>query len=67
MDKIARVVSTRGMRLWCCAVPLVGVAAGGATGGVARGVLGGRKNDPIFQRYVEQCLRDDGYETIGWR
>jgi uncharacterized protein YcfJ len=42
-------------------------AAGGGTAGVARGILGSRKNDPIFQRYVEQCLRHDGYETIGWR
>jgi hypothetical protein len=69
VDKITQVVSTRGMRQWCCAVLLVGVAvggaAGGATDGVARGILGNRKNDPIFQRCVEQCLRDDGYETIG--
>jgi len=42
-------------------------AAGGGTGGFARGVLGSRKNDPIFQRFVEQCLRDNGYTTIGWR
>jgi len=42
-------------------------AAGGATGGLARGIFGSRKNDPIFQRFVEQCLRDRGYTTIGWR
>ena len=42
-------------------------AAGGGTGGLARGVLGSRKNDPIFQRYVERCLRENGYATIGWR
>ncbi len=42
-------------------------AAGGGTGGIARGIFRSRKNDPIFQRYVEQCLRDDGYRTIGWR
>jgi hypothetical protein len=42
-------------------------AAGGAAGGLVRGILRGRKNDPLFQRYVERCLRDRGFETIGWR
>jgi len=42
-------------------------AAGGATGGLAHGIFGSRKNDPIFQRFVEQCLHDKGYTTIGWR
>jgi hypothetical protein len=42
-------------------------AAGGGAGGLLRGVFGNRRNDPIFQRYVEQCLRDDGYAPIGWR
>jgi len=32
-----------------------------------RGVLRGRKNDPLFQRYVERCLSDRGFATIGWR
>jgi len=42
-------------------------AAGGGTGGLARGVLRSRRNDPVFQRFVERCLRDLGYEPIGWR
>lgn len=42
-------------------------AAGGGAGGFARGILRSRKHDPIFQRYVERCLRDKGYDTIGWR
>jgi uncharacterized protein YcfJ len=42
-------------------------AGGGGTGGLARGILRSRKNDPVFQRFVERCLRDRGYETIGWR
>lgn len=42
-------------------------AAGGATGGFARGIFGSRKNDPIFRRFVEQCLRERGYAPIGWR
>lgn len=23
--------------------------------------------DPVFQRFVEKCLSDKGYEVIGWR
>ncbi|MFQ5418191.1 MAG: glycine zipper family protein, partial [Myxococcota bacterium] len=42
-------------------------AGGGGTGGLARGILKSRKNDPVFQRFVERCLRDRGYVTIGWR
>ena len=42
-------------------------AAGGGTGGLARGVLRSRRNDPVFMRFVERCLKDMGYETIGWR
>jgi len=42
-------------------------AASGGTGGLARGVLRSRRNDPIFQRFVDRCLRDLGYEPIGWR
>jgi hypothetical protein len=32
-----------------------------------RGIFRGRRNDPVFQRFVERCLRDRGFETIGWR
>jgi uncharacterized protein YcfJ len=42
-------------------------AASGGTGGMARGILRSRRNDPVFQRFVERCLRDLGYEPIGWR
>jgi len=42
-------------------------AAGGGTGGLMRGLLRSRSNDPVFQRYVDRCLSDRGYETIGWR
>jgi uncharacterized protein YcfJ len=42
-------------------------AAGGGTGGLARGALRSRRNDPVFQRFVERCLQDLGYEPIGWR
>lgn len=45
-------------------------AAAGAAGGGARGLVGGlfaRGPDPVERRFVEQCLRERGYRTLGWR
>ena len=42
-------------------------AAGGAAGGLTRGLFESRDPGPITRRFVERCLRDKGYEPIGWR
>lgn len=45
-------------------------AAGGAAGGLMSGIFGGmgrREPDPVFQNFVTRCLRERGYEVIGWR
>ena len=42
-------------------------AAGGAAGALTRSVIRSGNPDPLFRRFVEKCLRDKGYETIGWR
>ena len=42
-------------------------AAGGAAGALTRGVIQSGDPDPTFRRFVEKCLRDKGYEPIGWR
>jgi predicted small lipoprotein YifL len=42
-------------------------AAGGATAGFMRSLFGARDPDPLFRSFVETCLRERGYETIGWR
>lgn len=42
-------------------------AAGGAAGSLTRSVIRSGDRDPIFRRFVERCLREKGYETIGWR
>jgi outer membrane lipoprotein SlyB len=42
-------------------------AAGGAAGGLVRGALKARDPDPVFKRFVERCLRDKGYDVVGWR
>lgn len=42
-------------------------AAGGGVGGFFRGLFGSRDPDPVYKRYVETCLRERGYEPIGWK
>ena len=47
-----------------------GAAAGAAGGGAAsmtRSMLNSGKPDQVFKKFVEQCLRDRGYQPIGWR
>jgi hypothetical protein len=47
-----------------------GAAVGAATGATA-GLLGGlwraRDRDPTFMAYVDTCLRERGYQPIGWK
>ncbi len=50
-----------------------GAAVGAATGGTA-GLLGGlfgafrsREPDPLYANYVDRCLRERGYDPIGWK
>ena len=42
-------------------------AAGGGTGGLIRGLFHSRDLDPVQRRFVEQCLREKGYQVIGWQ
>jgi outer membrane lipoprotein SlyB len=50
-------------------------AAGGAAGAATHTVVGAILHprrvrggpDPVFQRYVNRCLHDRGYDVIGWR
>ena len=44
----------------------VGGAAGAAAGAVTRGLLRSNNPDPVFRSFVERCLREKGYEPIGW-
>ena len=45
---------------------LAGALAGG-TAGAVKGGIDSRRISPMFQRFVEQCLRDRGYQVIGWQ
>ena len=46
----------------------VGAATGG-TAGLLSGIFGGSRSrgpDPTFATFVDRCLRERGYEPIGW-
>jgi outer membrane lipoprotein SlyB len=42
-------------------------AAGGGSAGLIRGLFHSRDLDPVQRRFVEQCLREKGYQVIGWQ
>ncbi len=42
-------------------------AAGAGTATVAGEVIRSGEPDPLFKNFVERCLRDKGYEVMGWR
>lgn len=42
-------------------------AAGAGTAALVRGSIEAKNPSPIFKRYVDQCLRDKGYQPLGWR
>jgi outer membrane lipoprotein SlyB len=42
-------------------------AAVGATAGVGKTIYDSRKPSESYQGYVEACLRERGYEVIGWQ
>jgi outer membrane lipoprotein SlyB len=50
-----------------------GAAIGAATGGTAgllSGIFGashGSGPDPVYANFVDRCLRDRGYDPIGWQ
>ena len=43
-------------------------AAAGATQGLLRGIFssGGSDSNPTYRKFVDRCLREKGYEPIGW-
>lgn len=42
-------------------------AAGGATSGLLRGLFFGKsKPNPAYRSFVERCLRERGYDVVGW-
>ncbi len=42
-------------------------AAGGGAAGLIRGLFRSRGLNPVQRRFVDQCLKDKGYQVIGWQ
>jgi outer membrane lipoprotein SlyB len=42
-------------------------AAGGAAVGCLQGLFRSPEPDPVFRQFVDRCLREKGYEPIGWK
>jgi hypothetical protein len=42
-------------------------AAAGAAAGTVRGAMSSTETSPIYKNFVQKCLRDRGYEVIGWQ
>lgn len=41
-------------------------AAGGATAGIIRWLFSKPQRNPAFENFVTQCLKDRGYQPMGW-
>lgn len=41
-------------------------AAAGAASGLVRGLYRASKPTPVYKAFVNRCLREKGYEPIGW-
>jgi outer membrane lipoprotein SlyB len=42
-------------------------AAGGAAAGLIRGAVRASQPSPVHKNFVDRCLREKGYEPIGWQ
>lgn len=42
-------------------------AAAGAAAGAVRGAVKQTEPSPVYKRFVNRCLRERGYEVIGWQ
>ena len=42
-------------------------AAAGAAAGTVRGAMSSTETSPLYKNFVQKCLRERGYEVIGWQ
>lgn len=49
------------------AVGAAGGGAAGATRGLITGLSGKQNPSPIYKNFVNRCLRERGYDPIGWQ
>ncbi len=48
------------------AIGAAGGGAAGATRGLIHGLVGKQNPSPVYRNFVDRCLREKGYEPIGW-
>lgn len=41
-------------------------AVAGATTGLFRGIIKGSEPSPVYKNFVNRCLKEKGYDPIGW-
>jgi len=41
-------------------------AVAGAAGGLVRGTVRSSQPSPVYKNFVYRCLREEGYDPIGW-
>ena len=41
--------------------------AGAATATMGSGLMRSDEPDPVFKQFVDQCLREKGFQPLGWR
>ncbi|MBT5032481.1 MAG: hypothetical protein HOM55_09335 [Proteobacteria bacterium] len=46
---------------------LLAGAAAGAAGGAVNGMIHSNRTNPVFKNFTTRCLRNKGYEVIGWQ
>ena len=46
---------------------LLAGAAAGAAGGAVNGMINSNRTNPVFQNFTARCLRNKGYEVVGWQ
>jgi predicted small lipoprotein YifL len=42
-------------------------AAGGAAASVTNSIFKSREPSPVYKNFVNRCLREKGYDSIGWQ
>jgi hypothetical protein len=42
-------------------------AATGATAGAVRGAVKNTEPSPVYKQFVDRCLRERGYDVMGWQ
>ena len=46
---------------------LLAGAAAGAAGGAVKGMIDSTRTNPVFKNFTQRCLRDKGYDIVGWQ